>query len=64
MAMFEKGKHYTLDTTDPTDPEAVLYLHGKVIEFTFPLLKFKDDHSGKETIINVSSPTFIKATPQ
>jgi hypothetical protein len=57
--MFEIGKSYRLSMTDPSDPDAVHYVHGSVVEFQFPLLKIRDD--GKEKIINTSSPTFMSA---
>jgi hypothetical protein len=53
--MFETGKHYTIEMTNPTDPGMIYYFHGKVLDFQFPLLKILEN-SGGEKIINTSSP--------
>ncbi len=59
--MFEIGGEYKIAMTDPTEPDSVTYIYGKVIAYEYPLLKIKED-DGAEKIINVSSPLFIEAS--
>lgn len=56
--MFEVGRQYEIVTQDH---EGQSYYSAKVLEFEFPMLKL--ERLGIHEIHNVTSPAFVRATP-
>jgi len=58
--MFEIGKRYEFQMSDPLFPGGITYQRCEVIEYQAPLLKLVNEE-GKEWVLNASSPIFIRA---
>ena len=56
--MFDLNTEYRLTFGDAHDKS---YCHGIVLEYTHPVIKFKDNSDGKEIIYNVSASNFLTA---
>jgi len=58
--MFEIGRRYEFQMSDPLFPGGLTYQRCEVIEYQAPLLKLSSEE-GKEWVLNTSSPIFIRA---
>ena len=62
---FEIGEECKITMVDPADRGALLYIHGTVVEFQFPLLKLRlDNQKNGNTIYNLTASVIVGGAEQ